>query len=177
MFYDFVTLKCFVKMSPMKEMVTLNKKEQNRLIVLNRVERGMMTARQAAEIPGLSVRQINRTLAAYREETRGELNVLLEKYPSPKGFYRAKEKMRELYRQESREEAAKVLENIILNLKCAHDGELIKWRNTLKHWREPILNHFDRRTTNGFTKGCHLNLFLVLLIGLPLFLYYLRLHL
>ena len=117
----------------MKEMVTLNKKEQNRLIVLNRVEGGMMTAREAAEIPGLSVRQINRILAAYREETRGELNGLLEKYPSLKGFYRAKEKMRELYRQESREEAAKVLDNIILNLKCAHDGELIRWRNTLKH--------------------------------------------
>jgi len=37
-------------MSPMKEMVTLNKKEQNRLIALNRVERGMMTAREAAQI-------------------------------------------------------------------------------------------------------------------------------
>jgi hypothetical protein len=86
----------------------------------------MMAAREAAEIPGLSVRQINRILAAYREETRGELNGLLEKYPSLKGFYRAKEKMRELYRQESREEAVKVLDNIILNLKCAHDGELIR---------------------------------------------------
>jgi len=50
MFYDFVTLGCSVKMSPMKEMVTLNKKEQNRLIALNRVERGMMTAREAAQI-------------------------------------------------------------------------------------------------------------------------------
>ena len=24
---------------------------------------------------------------------------------------------------------------------------------TLKHWREPILNHFDNHTTNGFTEG------------------------
>jgi len=51
MSYDFVILKCFVKMSPMKETVTLNKKKQNRLIVVNRVERGMMTAKEAAKIP------------------------------------------------------------------------------------------------------------------------------
>jgi len=89
------------------------------------------------------------------EEMKEKLNGLLGKYPSLKGFYWAKEKIRELYRQESKAEAAKVLDNIILNLKCADDGELIRWGNTLKHWREPILNYFDRRTTNGFTEGCH----------------------
>jgi transposase len=52
----------------MKDRVTLNKKKQNRLIALNRVERGMMTAREAAEILGLSLRQIKRILAAYRRE-------------------------------------------------------------------------------------------------------------
>jgi len=88
-------------------------------------------------------------------ETRERLNRLMDKYPSLKGFYWAKEKMRELYRQESREEATGVLDNIILNLKWADDGELIRWGNTLKHWREPILNYFDRRTTNGFIEGCH----------------------
>jgi transposase len=41
---------------------------------------------------------------------------LLDKYPSLKGFYWAKEKMRELYRQETREEATKILDNIIFNL-------------------------------------------------------------
>jgi len=25
----------------------------------------------------------------------------------------------------------------------------------LKYWREPILNHFDNHTTNGFTEGCN----------------------
>jgi len=89
------------------------------------------------------------------EEMKEKLNGLLERYPSLKGFYWTKEKIRELYRQESKAEAAKVLDNIILNLKCADDGELIRWGNTLKHWREPILNYFDRRTTNGFTEGCH----------------------
>jgi transposase len=89
------------------------------------------------------------------EEVRGKLNAILERYPSLKSFYWAKEKIRELYRQETREEAARVLDNLILNLKCADDGELVRWGNTLKHWREPILNYFDKRTTNGFTEGCN----------------------
>jgi len=52
----------------MKERVTLNKKEQNRLIVLNRVERGTMTTREAGEILGLSGRQVKRILGRYRRE-------------------------------------------------------------------------------------------------------------
>lgn len=89
------------------------------------------------------------------EEMRGKLNALLGRYPSLKGFYWAKEKIRELYWQETREEAARVLDNLILNLKCADDAELVRWGKTLKHWREPILNYFDRRTTNAFTEGCN----------------------
>ncbi len=67
----------------------------------------------------------------------------------------SKEKVRELYRQESLEEATMTLDNIIFNLKLADGGELIRWGNSLKRWREPILNHFDNRTTNGFTEGCN----------------------
>ena len=89
------------------------------------------------------------------EEKKKRLDALLEKYPSLKGFYWAKEKIRELYRQQSREEAAKILDNVIFNLRWADDGELIRWGNTLKHWRQPILNYFDNRTTNGFTEGCN----------------------
>lgn len=89
------------------------------------------------------------------EEKRQKVDALLDKYPGLKGFYWAKEKIRELYRQQSREEATRLLENIIFNLKSADDAELVRWGNTLKHWREPILNHFDNRTTNGFTEGCN----------------------
>ena len=89
------------------------------------------------------------------EEKRQRVDELLDKYPSLKGFYWAKEKVRELYRQETREEATRTLDNIIFNLKLADDGELIRWGNSLKRWREPILNHFDNRTTNGFTEGCN----------------------
>lgn len=89
------------------------------------------------------------------EEKRQRVDELLDKYPGLKGFYWAKEKIRELYRQEGREEATRLLDNIIFNLKLADDAELIRWGNTLKHWREPILNYFDNHTTNGFTEGCN----------------------
>jgi len=48
--------------------VTLNKKEQRRLAVLNQVEMGKMTGREAGEVLGLSLRHVRRILAAYREE-------------------------------------------------------------------------------------------------------------
>ena len=90
-----------------------------------------------------------------REEQRAKIAELLIRYPSLKGFYWAKEKIRELYRQQSREEAAKLLDLIILNLRLEDDGELVRWGNTLRRWGEPILNHFDNGTTNGFTEGCN----------------------
>ena len=48
------------------------------------------------------------------------------KYPGFKGFYWAKEKIRGLYWQQSREQATEVLDNIIFNLKSADDAELIR---------------------------------------------------
>ncbi len=38
----------------MKERLTLSKKEQNRLMVLNEVEKGKVVIREAAEILGIS---------------------------------------------------------------------------------------------------------------------------
>jgi transposase len=52
----------------MEERLTLNKKEQKRLRVLNEVEKGKMVIREAAEVLGLSERQGWRLLAAYRKE-------------------------------------------------------------------------------------------------------------
>jgi transposase len=89
------------------------------------------------------------------DEKRQNVETLLEKYPGLKGFYWAKEKIWELYQQPGREEATKLLESIIFNLKSADDTELIRWGNTLKYWRKSILNHFDNHTTNGFTEGCN----------------------
>jgi len=52
----------------MKEMVTLNRREQKRLVVLNQVEKGKMIGREAAEVLGLSLRHVRTILAVYRKE-------------------------------------------------------------------------------------------------------------
>lgn len=52
----------------MNERVTLNSKEQKRLIVLNEVLAGRLTGLAAAEVLGLSVRHTRRLLAGYRRE-------------------------------------------------------------------------------------------------------------
>jgi hypothetical protein len=50
------------------------------------------------------------------------VDTLLDKYLGLKGLYWAKEKVRELHRQQSREEATKLLDNIVFNLKTADDA-------------------------------------------------------
>ena len=52
----------------MQEKLTLNKKEQNRLLVLNRIERKGITVDQAALLLELSPRHVWRLLTAYRKE-------------------------------------------------------------------------------------------------------------
>jgi len=50
------------------EWVTLSRKEQDRVEVLNLVERGGLVGRDAGALMGLSVRQVRRLLAGYRRE-------------------------------------------------------------------------------------------------------------
>ncbi|MEK7354299.1 MAG: ISNCY family transposase [Chloroflexota bacterium] len=50
----------------MEGMVTLSKKEQTRLRVLNEVEKGVISGTQAAVLIGVSLRQLKRLMAAYR---------------------------------------------------------------------------------------------------------------
>lgn len=51
-----------------KETVSLSAKEQQRVMVLNQVERRGLTGKQAAALMYLSLRQVSRLLAAYRKE-------------------------------------------------------------------------------------------------------------
>jgi hypothetical protein len=51
----------------MNEKVTLNRKEQKKLKVLNEVNAGHMTGLKAAEMLGLSLRHVRRLLAGYRQ--------------------------------------------------------------------------------------------------------------
>ena len=50
------------------ETVTLNLKEQKRLLVLNRINQGKLNGEQAAELLGLSERHVRRLLARFRED-------------------------------------------------------------------------------------------------------------
>jgi hypothetical protein len=49
----------------MKEKVTLNSKEQKRLLVMNEVVAGRMTAQQAADMLGITLGHTRRILARY----------------------------------------------------------------------------------------------------------------
>jgi transposase len=51
-----------------KGTISLNQREQQRLMVLNQVERGDLTGEDAAVLMGLGLRQVRRLLAAYRRE-------------------------------------------------------------------------------------------------------------
>ena len=57
----------------MKEMVTLNRKEQRRLMVLNEVELGKTVGREAAELLDLSLRHLRRILAGEPQQDRKNL--------------------------------------------------------------------------------------------------------
>ena len=48
------------------ETVTLNSKEQKRLLVLSRIQESKLTGEQAAELLGISQRHVRRMLARYR---------------------------------------------------------------------------------------------------------------
>lgn len=51
----------------MERKVTLNREEQRRVMILNEVEKGVMTASQAVTMMDLSLRQVRRLLAGYRQ--------------------------------------------------------------------------------------------------------------
>ena len=63
--------------------------------------------------------------------------------------------MRKLYNAKDKNEAAELLELIIMNLKASDDAGAVRWANTLRGWRQPILNYFDNKTTNAYTEGCN----------------------
>jgi transposase len=52
----------------MKETVTLTMKEQRRLMVINKVERGEIGGREASDVLEISLRHLRRMLVAYRKE-------------------------------------------------------------------------------------------------------------
>ncbi|GMQ79374.1 MAG: hypothetical protein BMS9Abin02_1960 [Anaerolineae bacterium] len=61
----------------MKKKVTLNNKEQKRLLVLNEVLAGRIKGQQTGEILSLFLRYVRRLLSNFRQESTGTLTQLL----------------------------------------------------------------------------------------------------
>lgn len=88
-----------------------------------------------------------------------KLEIVFEKYksyPVLKQSWLIKEKVVQMYQIKSLDEAKKKFDEIIMLLETTdYSGYLRTFKRTFKRWREPILNYFKNRTTNGFTEGCH----------------------
>jgi len=80
---------------------------------------------------------------------------IIKSYPELNMFYQTKERLREMYRAKTKEEASKQLRLIISTLESSDDGELISWGRTLSRWGEYILNYWNNKSTNGFMEGIH----------------------
>ncbi len=78
-----------------------------------------------------------------------------EKFPTLKGAYFVKEKVREMYKCKTRAEAERKLDMLLSQLEYYEVGKLKEMRDTLLRWKPYVLNFFERRTTNAFIEGCH----------------------
>lgn len=76
-------------------------------------------------------------------------------FPSLKVAWTVKEKIRDMYHSRNRKSAEKKFVLILGYLEDVESRYLKSLRRTLVRWQPYILNHFDHRTTNAFTEGCH----------------------
>ena len=90
-----------------------------------------------------------------RVKDKERLKELLRKYPTIREFYEIKERLREMYKLERREDAERALSFIIALTEESDEVEINLWGKTLRRWRPFILNHFLNGTTNGYTEGVH----------------------
>lgn len=112
------------------------------------------------KVKGNYPKEINaRLLSRNREDLKSKqvnlVDAYLKRYPGVLIFYVCKEKLREMYRSGSREEAEEKLTNLIRFMKQSEYPELWIWAKTLKSYSEYILNYFDNHTTNAITEGLH----------------------
>lgn len=106
--------------------------------------------------------KIRRLLMKNREHLSFEESIKLmevfekcRKFPALEIAWRAKEKLREMYQSKDKQEATHKFNLVLSYLSDTHSHYLNSFRGTLERWKVQILNHFDNRTTNAFTEGCH----------------------
>lgn len=79
----------------------------------------------------------------------------VSKYPTLALFYSCKEKLRDMYKSGTKQEAEKLMENLIREMKLSEHPELWGWAKTLTKYQPYILNYFDNHSTNAVTEGLH----------------------
>ena len=84
-----------------------------------------------------------------------ELEDIIKQYPELKMYWETKERLRTMYKAETKEEAGEKLRLIISTLTSTDDGVLISWGNLLSYWKKYILNYWNNKSTNGFMEGMH----------------------
>jgi transposase len=83
-------------------------------------------------------------------------------YPVLKEMWFIKEQIRRIYFCGRKKDALRQFNHCLMLLETAHRSSYITdLRNTMRRWKEQILNYYDRRTTNGFTEGCHTKIKLI----------------
>lgn len=124
---------------------------RERTVAQDRVGRGFRIPKQLFEVN--------------REDLTEQERLRLERYwhsfPELKFYWEAKERLREMYKQRNKQRAEEILNSLITAMEKTFDRDLKQWGRTLYRWKEPILNFFDNRTTNGFTEGVNTKLKLV----------------
>jgi len=98
-------------------------------------------------------------LTRNKEDLKGEQDNLiryyLHTYPAISIFYSCKEKLRDMYKSQTKEEAELILTELIKSMKASEYAELGLWARSLTFYQPYILNYFDNHTTNAVTEGLH----------------------
>ena len=83
------------------------------------------------------------------------LKNIFKKYPTIEELWRMKEIIRTMYRCKNIKKANMYYESMMQGLEFDARQRFQLIFRTMKKWKEPILNYFDKRITNAFTEGCH----------------------
>ena len=99
-----------------------------------------------------------RCLMMGKEKLRGrkkqKVEEILSQHEDIRVFYHFKEKVRSLYKAKNYQEAQKILESILEEMKTYKMWPALrKWQISLEKWKEEILNHFISKSSNGKVEG------------------------
>jgi len=94
-------------------------------------------------------------LTKNKEHLKGKQTELiyhyLNHYPAVTIFYSCKEKLRDMYKSETKE-ATERLTGLIREMKLSEYPELWLWAKTLTKYQPYLFNYFDHHTTNATTE-------------------------